>query len=394
MEMPIDLAPFTFCANARVSFGAGKFRSLPDVISSYGDRVLLVRGSSSLEASGKLDELQDLLDAKDITLYESVVEGEPSPEGVDAVCDEFRSANVHAVLAIGGGSVIDAGKAISAMIPQRDGVENYLEGVGKKKHNGVKVPFIAVPTTAGTGSEATKNAVLSKVGKNGYKRSLRHDDLVPDSVTIDPELALTCPEGVTIACGMDAFTQLLESYVSVKSNAWTDALCEKGIVLVSRGFESVCRDGSDLAARSAMALAAYFSGVSLANAGLGSVHGVASVAGGLFPIPHGVVCGTLLAEAAKFNVEALRTAKDKGKLGKFANAGRLLSGNRSLSDEAAADTLLATLFRWTEDFGIPRLSDFGVKLTDLSGIAATTDVKQNPVPMNAAQVEALLRSRL
>ena len=180
---------------------------------------------------------------------------------------------------------MDAGKAISAMLTQEGSVKDYLEGVGHKHPSGNKVPFFAVPTTSGTGSEATKNAVLSEIGPNGYKKSLRHDHFVPDLAIVDPDLTLSCPPGLTAYSGMDAFTQLLEAYVSTKAHPFTDALCEKALELLSGSLLQAYQDGENIEAREAMSYAAWTSGIVLAQVGLGVVHGFASAVGGMFDNP-------------------------------------------------------------------------------------------------------------
>ena len=202
---------------------------------------------------------------------------------------------------------MDAGKAIAAMLPLHEPVKNYLEGVGTRSHPGVKLPFIAVPTTAGTGSEAAKNAVLSETGEKGYKRSLRHNNFVPNVAVIDPILTLSCPPATTAASGMDAFTQLLESYLSTAGNPITDALAYEGLRQVSGNLLHAFRSGDDLNARIGMALAAFLSGLTLTNAGLGLVHGFAASIGGYFPIAHGVICSSMMPAVNRVTVRRLRS---------------------------------------------------------------------------------------
>lgn len=204
---------FVFACMPEIHFGAGALSRLPSLVGAGGKRILLVTGSSSFRQSAHYERLTAALGAAGITTFEVSVSGEPSPAFVDEVVARYRNENPDWVVSIGGGSAVNTGKAISAMLPSGDSVVEYLECKDTKKHDGRKVPFIAIPTSSGTGAEATKNAVLSDIGRAGYKSSLRHDRFVPDIALVDPELTLSCPPDVTAACGMDALTQLLESYV-------------------------------------------------------------------------------------------------------------------------------------------------------------------------------------
>ena len=297
---------FSFARMPEVHFGAGKLSLLPGMIRLYGQTILLVTGAKSFSTSARFSALMGSLTSARIRVLQVRCSGEPSPTLIDQTVDRFRNEHIDCVVAIGGGSVMDAGKAISAMLPQEGSVTSFLEGMETRKHDGRKTPYIAVPTSSGTGSEATKNAVLSEIGDGGYKSSLRHDKLVPDITLIDPELTLSCPPAVTAACGLDALTQLLEAYVSSKSSPMTDALALSGLEHIAAGLIPAYESGdSNVEARAHMAYAAFLSGVVLANAGLGVVHGFAGPIGGYFPAPHGEVCGTLVGEATRVNIAVL-----------------------------------------------------------------------------------------
>jgi len=263
-------------------------------------------------------------------------------------------------------------------------------------HDGRKVPFIAVPTTSGTGSEVTNNAVISKVGPGGFKRSLRHPAFVPDAVIVDPELMLSMPPYLTAASGMDACTQLLEAYVSPFSSPVTDALALSGLERFGRSFLDACTTGgTSCAVRGEIAYAALMSGIALANAGLGIVHGFASSIGGRYDIPHGTLCATLLAEATKLNIGRLRELDASHPvLGKFARAGTLLSGKPSESVDEGCALLVDTLESWQETLGFPRLSAFGVREGELDGIVEITRSKSNAVPLDHDSLKFLLAARL
>jgi len=388
---------FVFARIPHTIFGAGKFNDLAGVISANGKMALIVTGADSLKKSKKLDVLINKLKSHSIRFHVISVKGEPSPEFVDDTVNQFRKRNIKNVTAIGGGSVVDAGKAISAMLTKNDSVVNYLEGVGSRIHDGQKIPFIAVPTTAGTGSEATKNAVLSNVGKNGFKKSLRHDKLIPDITLIDPELAVTCPADITAACGMDAFTQLLESYVSPKASPLTDSLAYCAISYLKDNLVPACTNGAnDVAVRGAMAYASYISGITLANAGLGIVHGLASPIGGYFDIPHGVVCGTLVGTATRMNIELLQKQGEKGKsaLQKYARIGRLLSENNSEDEIENCKQLIEIIEEWTEQLKLPRLKEFEINDDLIEKIVRGTGIKNNPVQLDNKQINELLAKRI
>jgi alcohol dehydrogenase class IV len=283
------------------------------------------------------------------------------------------------------------------MLRQHQSVERFIEGQeGFIPHDGRKVPFIAVPTTSGTGSEVTSNAVISRVGPGGYKRSLRHPAFVPDIAIVDPELMLTAPSGLTSASGMDAFTQLLEAYLSPYSNHYTDAVACSGLERFSSSFVSACGDGAgDESVRADMAYAALMSGIALANAGLGIVHGFASSVGGLFDIPHGTLCATLLAESTRENIGRLRElGEEHPSLRKFARAGEILTGLPAENVREGCDRLMVKLEELQEQFRFPRLREFGVREEDFDGIVSVTRSRSNAVSLEPAAMKRILSARL
>jgi len=385
--------PFSFARCPQIKFGLGAFDELHKITAMHGNRVLLMFGGESLKKSGGLDDLIVRFRGCGLTVYTFSVKGEPSPELVDAAVKTHRDADV--VVSVGGGSVLDAGKAVSAMLPSGEPVSDYLEGVGVGGiHDGRKIPFIAVPTTSGTGSEVTKNAVLSRIGPQGFKKSLRHDNFVPDIAIIDPNLTVTCPPDVTAACGMDAFTQLLESYLSTLASPMTDALALKGISLLAGSLVKVCTDGMyDTNARADAALAAMLSGITLANAGLGVVHGLAGPIGGAFNIPHGIVCGALAAAAASLTVSKLDDQHPA--FLKCAKVGAVLKGYESSNDPAEGCRMaIETMEEWIELLGVPRLGAFGIKESDLDWISEEAGCKNNPVQLSRDEIKAMLKTRL
>lgn len=387
---------YVFSRIPEVRFGDGMLSQLPRLIGEKR-RILLVTGSSSFTQSPRFGALTRALTGSGSEYVQMSVASEPSPQFVDQTVERLRGEKLHWVVAIGGGSVVDAGKAISAMLPQDDSVTAYLEGRATKTHDGRKIPFIAVPTSSGTGAEATKNAVLSEIGTGGYKSSLRHDNFVPDIALLDPELMLSCPPNITAACGLDALTQLIESYVSSTASPMTDALAVSGLQHVQAGFIAAYERGdTDLLARGQMAYAALISGITLANAGLGLVHGFAGPIGGFFPIPHGVVCGTLLGEATRWNIKLLfdNPQKSQRAIEKYANAGALLSGKTPANPREDCDALVQILDEWISRTALPRLGDYGITEADLPRILDKSNNKNSPIQLDQEQMAAILKARL
>lgn len=405
--MPSDMilpAPFPAYAIARlprIVFGAGKINDVPALARGYGRRVLIVTGQASFKGSPLFGRLVLGLEDLDMAYGVFTVPGEPSPKLVDDAVVQFKDGGFDVVLGIGGGSALDAAKAIAGLLRPGTSVMDHLEGVGPElPYAGPAVPFIAVPTTAGTGSEATKNAVLSRQGADGFKKSFRDDALVAEVAVVDPELIKSCPKSVIAANGMDAFTQLLESYVSTRANPLTDALALSGLKSFIEGFWRAYEGGEDevaQAARSHLAHASLMSGICLAQTGLGSVHGLASPLGAHFPIPHGVVCGTLVAEATAMNVKALHErAESSPALARYTALGNLLADWLERSDEGA-QALVGVLREWVTRLDLPRLSAFGVTDDDVERVVANargSSMKTNPVVLTDDEIAQVVRARL
>jgi alcohol dehydrogenase class IV len=391
---------FSVARLPRIEFGAGTRELLPSVAAQYGRRLLLVTGGRSFSDSEAGCQLIATLLAQGFQVTTFQVAGEPSPRLVDGAVARWREAAIDAVVGIGGGSVLDAAKAIAGLLKPGNSVMDHLEGVGpEKRYSGPSTPFIAMPTTAGTGSEATKNAVLSDRGENGFKKSFRDDRLVAEYAIVDPDLLAGCPPPLVAANGTDAFTQLLESFVSLRASPLTDALALSGIRAVRDGLVAWYEGGEGAAAgREKMAYAALLSGICLAQAGLGSVHGLASPLGALFPIPHGVACGTLLAAATRCNIEVMRQRDPANvALAKYAEVGRLFRGRSDVKEDEALDFLVETLQTWTRRLDLPTLGALGVESADLPRIVADcrgSSMKTNPVELTDAEVSRLLEESL
>lgn len=395
----MHMTNFSLSRLPRIEFGSGALNKLPALARAHGTHALLVTGAGSLKASSFWPVVTAGLKAQGISWLHLSIPGEPSPQMVDEAVRAFHDEPVDVVIGIGGGSALDAAKAIAGLLRPGNSVMDHLEGVGPElPYNGPATPFIAVPTTAGTGSEATKNAVLSVQGVDGFKKSFRDEKLVADVALVDPDLLATCPSAVIAANGMDAFTQLLESYVSSRSAPLTDSLAWGGMKAARDGLLALHADAGNAQAREQMAYAALVSGITLAQAGLGSVHGLAAPLGAFFPIPHGVACGTLVATATRINIEALR-ARDPAHpaLEKYALVGHLLSRQGHLDQEAAHAALIDTLNDWTRALGLPTLAHYGVGAADIPRIVANSrgsSMKTNPVRLEDADIAAILAARI
>jgi alcohol dehydrogenase class IV len=386
--------PFQFARIPKIYFGNGKIADLPGIIKMYGNTIIMVTGKHSFLCSSYAENLIHEFKVTGVKYHNVIISGEPSPDVIDQTVSKFNNEDVKVVVGIGGGSVLDAGKAISAMIYKTEPVKEFLEGVGGKDHPGTKLPFIAVPTTSGTGSEATKNAVISQSGRNGYKKSLRHDNFVPDIALVDPELTLNCPKEITAASGMDCFTQLTEAYLSDKSNEYTDALAMEGLKAVKSSLVRSFTDGQDSEARAGMSFAALTSGICLANAGLGVVHGFASSIGGMYSIPHGLLCGTLMASSNEINVRELRKSENNtSALKKYSHLGKLFLKEEGKSDDYYIDGFIQYLHKLTYDFQLSGLKKYGLKEKDIELICTITEIKNNPVKLTLEGLIEIVSNR-
>ena len=390
------ISAFTFSPMPRLIAGPGTIGRLGKIAAPFGRNALLVTGSEALERSGQLSQMLRDLKTVGMHVHRCRIAGEPSPAMVDQAVTDFRGKGIDVVLAVGGGSVLDAGKAIAAMLKEEGSVVDFLEGVGKRTSSGESLPLVAAPTTSGTGSEATKNAVISRVGSGGFKKSLRHDNYIPRLAILDPTLCMSAPPPVTAACGMDALTQLIESYVSTQSSPLTDALSMDGMRHLIPALPDACGKGAyDVVCRGAVAYGAFLSGVTLANAGLGVVHGVAGPMGGILSIPHGVACANLLPFAVRATVDNLtviNTAPSNEAIDKFARISKLFGAKHDNHLDCCRH-LVDCLYQWLDQLDIPRLGRFGLTVAHVDFLVKEASNKNNPWPLSAGQIGQMIQDR-
>jgi alcohol dehydrogenase class IV len=367
---------FEFATAARIIFGEGTVGQLAGAAAAMGKRALLVTGAHRRveAAAGPW----------------FAVEGEPAVDTIRCGTALARAEGCDVVVAIGGGSAIDAGKAIAAMVANPGDPLDYLEVIGRGQPLArASVPFIAVPTTAGTGSEVTRNAVLASP-EHRVKASLRSAGMLARLALVDPELTVGLPRAITASTGLDALTQLIEPYVSVRANSMTDLLCVDGIRRAGAALHRVWDDPNDRAARREMSWASLLGGLALANAGLGAVHGFAAPVGGMFPAPHGAACAALLPHAMAVNIEALRSrAPESEALRRYGEVARLVTGNPGAT---AADGVryVAELCRRLE---IAPLRAYGVRESDIAALAEkaarASSMKANPIELTAQELREI-----
>ncbi len=378
------MTAFDFFCVGRIVFGRQAVNRIGELSAAFGRRALVVTNAGQPGDGGAVDRLATLLTAAGVSGTCCQQRGEPTAGDVEQSLQIAKSANCDLVIGLGGGSAIDAAKAVAGLMTNPGSPLDYMEVVGKGRPlTQPAAPWIAVPTTAGTGAEATRNAVIGCPEKK-FKASLRSEHLLARVALIDPELAVGAPPEVTAASGLDALCQLIESYTSNRAGPLTDALALQGVSLAATALPRVCADGSDLDARESMALAALLSGITLANAGLGAVHGFAAPLGANFPIPHGAVCAALLPHVVEANIAAL--AAESGQhpyLERYAELGRRLNGNPTLSRAEALEACRRFLFDLVYQLLIPPLRDFGLQpahVPDLVALARkASSMRYNPV---------------
>ena len=388
---------FEFCTVRRVVFGCGQFARIGELAGEFGRAALVTANGDDPGRGGAVDRLADMLADAGVRHVFVRQRGEPTVADVDRALAAARSEECDMVIGLGGGSAIDAAKAVAGLLTNGGSAIDYMEVVGQ----GLKItrpaaPWIAVPTTAGTGAEVTRNAVIS-CPERRFKASIRGEHLLARAVVVDPALGVPVPADVTARAGMDALCQLIESYTSTGARCVTDALAMAGIARAGRSLAAACRDGANLDAREDMALAALLSGITLTNAGLGAVHGFAAPLGANFPVPHGAVCAALLPHVMAANVGALRAdSPDQPVLRRYASIGRVLAQDADLDDADAADAGIRFVRDLARDLAIPPLGHFGVSAEHVGEMAAlarkSSSMRYNPVALPEEVLCEVLRA--
>lgn len=382
---------FEFATATRVVFGAGTLAQLGPAAAALGRRALLVTGRDVARA----DPAIALLRTAGVTVEVWSVAGEPTTADAEAGVHAARRAGCDVVVAIGGGSPLDAGKAIAALMTTPGSADDYLEVVGRGLalvHD--PAPFIAIPTTAGTGSEVTRNAVLAATTQR-VKVSLRSPKMLPRVAIVDPLLTRSLPPAVTADCGLDALTQCMEPLVCGRTNFITDGLAREGLARAARSLRRAWADGDDLAARTDMCAASLLGGMALANAALGAVHGLAGPIGGMFPAPHGAVCARLLPEVMAVNVAALRARQpDSPALPRYREVAQILTG----SPAATIEDGIAAVRALVDELAIRPLRAHGLGPADVPELIArgqrASSMKGNPIALTGDELRAVLTAAI
>lgn len=380
---------FEFAAAGRVVFGCGTRHECTSFARAFGTRALVVSGRRTTRA----DELCDELRIGGISSARFAVSGEPDIAALRAGCAEARNCACEMVVSIGGGSAIDAGKAIAALLTNEGDPLDFLEVVGRGKQlSQPSAPFVALPATAGTGSEVTRNAVIGSP-EHGVKVSMRSPHMLPSAAIVDPELTYSMPTELTAATGLDALTQLIEPFVSTRANPLTDGICREGLRRAASSLQRAWSDGSDTKAREDMSFASLCGGLALANAGLGAVHGLAGPLGGMLGAPHGALCACLLPHVMAANIRALRArASHSPALERYALIAQVITGTGGASAEEGVEWVRALC----EALRTPSLRQLGLdeqawdEAAEKAGQASS--FKANPIPLTHEELVSVIAS--
>ena len=382
---------FGFATATQIIFGAGTSKTIGNYAATMGQHAMVVSGRSST----RYGIIREQLEKQGIASTHFSVQEEPTTEMALAGVQKARQAACDCVIGIGGGSVIDVGKVIAALLTNRGELSDYLEVIGKGLPlEKMSAPYIAIPTTAGTGAEVTRNSVLESP-EHRVKVSMRSPLMLPRWAIVDPELTYSAPPHITASTGLDAFTQLLEAYVSHAANPLTDGICREGLGRAAGSLLPAFEDGSDTVAREAMSLASLFGGLALANAKLGAVHGIAGPLGGMFNAAHGAICGRLLPFVMAMNISALqRRAPDSPSLARYEEVARIVTGKAT----ATASDGINWVQKTCAVLKLPPLSDYGITEADFQSLIEkaqkASSMKGNPVQLTEAELAEILQQAL
>jgi alcohol dehydrogenase class IV len=391
----MSIPPFDFFSVPRIVFGRGKIARLAELAKPLGQSTLLVYNGSDALA----DRVSSLVASTQIKCHTYRQHGEPKVADVDAALDAARGNQCDMVIGVGGGSAIDCAKAVAGLLTNGGTALDYMEVVGKgRKITQMAAPWIAIPTTAGTGAEVTRNAVIGAPEKK-FKASIRGEQLLARIALVDPELGVSTPGQVTASSGMDALCQCIESYTSIGANPMTDALTLRGMRAAATSLRRAFENGNDIDAREQMALSALLSGITLTNAGLGAVHGFAAPLGANFPAPHGTVCAALLPHVIAANIAGAKARLEQHPvLSRYAEVGRACTGREALSVEAAIDAAAAFCADLARDLKISRLGEYGITESDIPAMVElarkASSMKFNPVVLTDTELSEVLRRAL
>lgn len=386
--MPIS--PFDFFSVPHIAFGVGKLAALPALSAPLGPVVLLVHNGGD----GPLQRVKDAMKGTSARLIPHRQKGEPTVSDIDAALAAARDAKCTGVIGAGGGSALDAAKAVAGLLANGGSALDYMEVIGRgQKLTQPALPWIAVPATAGTGAEVTRNAVIGEPSKK-FKASLRSELLLPRAAIIDPEIQRDLPPNPTAWSGMDALCQCIESYTSIGANQLTDGLALQGVSLAAGSLRRAFNNGDDIGARAAMATAALISGITLTNAGLGAVHGFAAPIGANFDVPHGAVCAALMPHVISANIMAVGAGDDHRAIGRYADIGRAITNKWYLEQDQALSAAIEGTQSLAKDLHIPPLKKFGLTLTAVPEMVAlakkASSMKFNPVVLSDATLSDVL----
>jgi alcohol dehydrogenase class IV len=379
---------FEFATASQIIFGPGALKDIGDLSADMGHHAFLMTGKNADRAA----PLVEILTKQGARITQFSIPKEPTTDLALAAVDRARRNVCDFVIGFGGGSVLDAGKVVAALLTNSGELMDYLEVIGRGQPlNRRPAPYIAIPTTAGTGAEVTRNAVLDSPGHR-VKVSMRNRFMLPDLALVDPELTYSMPPSLTAATGLDAFTQLLEAYVSLQANPMTDGICREGLQHAARSLKKAYSDGKNVTARRDMCLASLFGGLALANAKLGAVHGFAGPIGGMYDAPHGALCAGLLPHVMEINIRALQSRNPQSPaMNRYDEIARIITGS---AKARATDGIT-----WVHDLCLalqaPRLADYGIVESDFQTIVAksqkASSMKGNPIALTDAELAEVLQ---